>query len=321
MMAPHILRRLFTSCLLFAVLAGFPPASLSAGFETLPSDIRPAKTTRSNHYVVSNEKRHYLFKNAVENVGGVFVGVGSDQVYLMAAWAKPKILVPMDFDQFIVDLHGIYRLVFLESKTPDAFLELWSDDMALKKLIKSGVKDSKERLTFLEVLDFGRKTIVSRLRRTKKQYKKLKVPTFLTDQGQYDLIVNLFKNDKVFPVRGDLTKNQTMLAIGQAAKEQDLHIGGIYLSNAEQYFLFSEQYRANFAGLPFNDKSVVLRTLPDGAKAYYYYVQSGPLFQDWMKRARIKKVFTMLKLKRPVPGTRDRLFNLVSEPPKKWLLK
>jgi len=321
MMAPHTLRRLFTSCLLLAVLVGFTPASISAGFETLPSDIRPAKTTRSNHYVVSNEKRHYLFKGAVENVGGVFVGVGSDQVYLMAAWANPKVLIPMDFDQFIVDLHGIYRLVFLESKTPDDFLKLWSDELALKALIKTGAKDSKERLTFFEVVDFGRKTIVSRLRRTKKQYTKLNVPTFLTDQSQYDLIVNLFKNKKVFPVRGDLTKNRTMVAIGQAAKDQDLHIGGIYLSNAEQYFLFSEQYRANFAALPFNEKSVVLRTLPDGAKGYYYFVQSGRLFQDWMKRARIKKVFTMLKLKRYVPGTRDRLFNLVAEPPKKWRRK
>ena len=134
-------------------------------------------------------------------------------------------------------------------------------------------------------------------------------------------VLGLFKAGKVFPVRGDLTKDRTMLAIAKAARDANLHIGAIYLSNAEQYFPFSEQYRANFKAFPFNARSVVLRTLPDGKKQYYYFTQSGKLFQDWMERARIRKVFTMLKLKRAVPGTRDRLFKLVSEPPKRWLLK
>ena len=314
-----MIRALVVSILALSV--GVTSTVQAGGFDELPSDPKPPKTTRSNHYVVSNEKRHFLFKDSVENVGGVFVGVGSDQVYLMAAWAKPKVLVPMDFDQFIVDLHGIYRIAFLKAKTPDAFLELWESKTALLDLIREQSKDATQRAVLEEVLDFGRKTIVSRLRRTKRQYRKLKVPTFLTDQAQYDFLVGLVEGGKVFPVRGDLTKDRTMVAIGQAAKDAGLHIGAIYLSNAEQYFHFSKQYRANFQALPFNDKSVVLRTLPDGKKEYTYYVQSGTLFQDWMARARIRKVFTLLKLKRSVAGTRNRLFKLNSPPPKRWLFK
>ena len=314
---------MFRACIIFVLTACVSLTSVvhAGGFAELPSDPKPPKTTRSNHYVVSNEKRHFLFKDAVENVGGVFIGVGSDQVYLMAAWAKPEVLVPMDFDQFIVDLHGIYRLVFLKASTPAAFLELWADKDGMKSLIREQAKNDKEYATWLEVLEFGRKTITSRLKRTKKQYTKLKVPTFLTDQAQYDFLVGLFKADKVFPVRGDLTKDQTMLAIAKATREANLHVGAIYLSNAEQYFPFSEQYRANFKAFPFNDRSVVLRTLPDGKKQYYYFTQKGTLFQDWMDRARIRKVFSMLKLKRSVPGSRDRLFTLDREPPQRWLKK
>ena len=309
--------------LVFALTLSLCVTSLvhAGGFDELPSDPKPPKTTRSNHYVVSNEKRHFLFKDAIEGIGGVFVGVGSDQVYLMGAWAKPEILVPMDFDQFIVDLHAIYKMVFLKATTPAAFLEVWADDAGIRQLIKDGAKDPAHETTLLEVLDFGRKTIVSRLRRTKKQYTKLNVPTFLTDQSQYDFLVGLLKAGKVFPVRGDLTKDRTMLAIAKAARDANLHIGAIYLSNAEQYFPFSKQYRENFKALPFNERSVVLRTLPDGKKQYYYFTQKGTLFQDWMERARIRKVFTMLKLRRVVPGTRERLFKLESEPPKRWLRK
>ena len=304
-----------------ALLVGTTSSVYARGFADLPADPKPPKTTRSNHYVVSNERRHFLFRESVENVGGVFVGVGSDQVYLMAGWAKPEVLIPMDFDQFIVDLHGIYRLAFLKSETPEAFLKLWNDASRMKTLVKEGAGSDDKKAKLLNVLDFGRKAIAARLGRVKRQYSKLNVATFLTDASQYNFLVELFKADKVFPVRGDLTKKQTMQGIAAATRKANLHVGAIYLSNAEQYFTFSQQYRDNIAAMPFNEKSLVLRTFPDGKKGYYYFTQSGKLFQNWMERAKIRKVFSMLKTKRAVAGTHNRFFRLESEPPKRWLRK
>ena len=311
------IKRVLLLGLVVAVLQ--PVAAVADGFATIPADSKPKRTTRSNHYVISNEQRHYLFKDAIEDVGGVFVGVGSDQVYLMAGWARPKVLVPMDFDQFIVDLHDIYRLTFLHAGGPDDFLDLWKDKARVATLIDENAPSAKHRATLQKVLEFGHKNIAWRLKRLKKQYAKLGVGTFLSDRSQYDFLVGLFKGGKVFPVRGDLTKSRTLIAIGAAAKAEGLHVGAIYLSNAEQYFNFLPQYRKNIASLPFGGRSVVLRTLPDGEKKYTYYVQSLRLFQDWLERSKIKKVISLLKVKERVPGSDGRLFHLVSDPPKRWL--
>lgn len=295
-------------------------ASAGPAFDELPADPRPSQTTRSNHYVISNEYRHFLFKEALDDVGGVFIGVGSDQVYLMAGWARPKVLVPMDFDQFIVDLHAIYRLAFLNAKSPDAFFDLWKDSKALKRLIQTEAPADMKR-TLLKILKFGRQSIVYRLKKIKRTYTKLGVGTFLTEQAQYDVIRDLYLAGKVYPTRGDLTQTRTLRAIGAAAKAADLHIGAIYLSNAEQYFQFRQAYRANIQALPANEHSLVLRTLPDGAKQYTYYIQRLGLFQTWLKTSTIKKLLLMLDTRQAVPRTQGRLFQLLSPPPAKWLHK
>ncbi len=39
---------------------------------------------------------------------------------------ESTLMVLVDFDQVVVTLHGLYRVAFLRSATPEAFLELWS---------------------------------------------------------------------------------------------------------------------------------------------------------------------------------------------------
>src|SRR5579883_1489971 len=102
------------------------PASTVTAFRNVRDDRPPAHIVRGIHYVVSNENRHYLFRDAVRGKGGVFVGVGTDQNYLMAGWARPEVLVLLDFDQVVVDLHRVYRLAFLNAETPAAFMKLWA---------------------------------------------------------------------------------------------------------------------------------------------------------------------------------------------------
>ena len=52
------------------------------------------------------------------------MGVGTDQNYLIAGWSRPEVLVLMDFDQVVVDLHRVYQLAFLHAESPEAFLRL-----------------------------------------------------------------------------------------------------------------------------------------------------------------------------------------------------
>ena len=93
-------------------------------FQSLPRDPAPEEITRNQHYWISNEQRLDLFHDPIKDLGGVYVGVGSDQNYLHAGWAKTEVLVLMDFDQKIVDLHGVYRVAFLHASTKEQFTKL-----------------------------------------------------------------------------------------------------------------------------------------------------------------------------------------------------
>ena len=101
-----------------------------SAFSKLERDPRPKSITRNAHYVISNENHHHLFEPALSKLkGGVVAGVGSDQMYLFAGWAKPEALVPMDFDQVIVDLHYVYGAMFRKAETPAELIALWSPRM------------------------------------------------------------------------------------------------------------------------------------------------------------------------------------------------
>ena len=47
---------------------------------------------------VGNEDHLDLFRPAVKDKGGLYIGVGTDQNYLLGAWARAEALVLMDFD-------------------------------------------------------------------------------------------------------------------------------------------------------------------------------------------------------------------------------
>ena len=118
-----------------------------AAFRALKRDKPPKAITRDTHYWTGNEDNLQLFYPHVKDLGGIYVGVGTDQNYLMAGWAKSEVLVLMDFDQSIVDIHGVYRAIFKAAETPEAFLELWQAKKrkAVLALVKEEFKDDKRQ--------------------------------------------------------------------------------------------------------------------------------------------------------------------------------
>ena len=99
----------------------------------------------------------------------------------------------------------------------------------------------------------------------------------------------LFVDKRVFILRGDLTADATMQAIATAAKRANLPVHALYLSNAEQYFPYHDGYRKNVLALPFDEKSLVLRTISwpqwgfaKDSNSYHYNVEGGLSFQSWL---------------------------------------
>jgi hypothetical protein len=288
--------------ILLSCVASASEPALSA-FANLPADPAPPELVRGNHYWISNEDHLELFYDAVKDKGGLYMGVGSDQNYLLGAWARAELLVLMDFDQSIVDLHRVYRVLFLKAETPGEFLRLWSQESRpeVRRLIEEGYPDKKERVPVLRAYGIARWAVERRLHRVVEQMKKASLPCFLVDEAEYAHLRRLYQEDKVFMVRGDLTARRTVGAIGRAAEQAGKKVGVLYLSNAEQYFPYDAQYRSNIRELPLDESSVVVRTsgqrgITHVKGTYYHYnTQSGASFVAWLADAKTRSVLTMLR--------------------------
>jgi hypothetical protein len=115
--------------------------------------------------------------------------------------------------------------------------------------------------------------------------------------------------NRIVMVRGDLTAEKTMLAISKALEAHGEVLSIYYVSNCEQYFPFTENYRKNIIEMPANAQSLVLRTRPwreflegtrkpEGPLRYTYTYQPMPILQDWMKNKRIQKIYDMIPRER-----------------------
>lgn len=269
----------------FSLATGAAP-DLS-GFESLPADPEPKELTRGSHYWIGNEDRMDVFYDDVKDKGGVHIGVGAEQNWLLAGWSKPQVAVMMDFDQSIVDLQRVYFVAFATAATKEEFKALWLDKT--RAGLRAGVMQLPKGLVrsgAIEALKVSRWSIERRFAKLEEQMTARGLSCFLNDDAQYAWLHELVTTGRAFSVRGDLTANKTVQAIAAAAKKAALPVRTLYLSNAEQYFMYKKSTRENFASLPFDDDSVVLRThgwvslsyAKDG-NSYHYGVQSGPSFK------------------------------------------
>ena len=91
-----------------------------------------------------------------------------------------------------------------------------------------------------------------------------------------------------------------MKQVAAAAKKVGLTVRTLYLSNAEQYFKFTPQYRENMLSIPFDEQSKVIRTAgtkkswtADGV--YEYVVQTGDNFRAWISHKRTYNVWSIVQ--------------------------
>lgn len=267
------------------------PAELREALASVRPDPAPASITRGRHYFISNENYHYLWREPIEGVGGIQIGVGGEQNYQYAGWARPEVLVLLDFDEWIVDLHRMYRLFFLHSKDADELVALWSwgKRKTVNQLFEERWPDRKERQRKVRVFEAAHAEVHARLRKLKERYHYRKIPSFLTDPQQFEHIKTLFEQDRVLMVRGDLTKDRAVSDVGAFAKKAKLPVRVLYLSNAEEYFDYAgNHFVENVRSLPMDERSVVLHSRSYYAYDYRFVYQGGPNFLAWISSGEVK---------------------------------
>jgi len=254
---------------------------------SIPSDPSPEKLTNDQHFLVSDERHAERLRHALADLGGIFVGVGPEQNYLYAAWAGARILVLLDFDQVVVDLHGVYRAFLRAAATPSRLVDLWRADATYlaKDALAADEPDPKRRGHLQQLYRRARPMVHARLHAIATMHRKLGVASFLTDAKLYEHVRGLVLKGRTVAVRGDLTADRAMRGVARAARKLKEPVRGLYLSNVELYVDYAGGLAENCRVQPTDAKSKILRTVFKSPKAhdrYHYCEQRADHFEAWL---------------------------------------
>lgn len=271
---------------------------------SIVADPAPPALVLGSHYWVSNESAHDVWRETIGKLGGALAGVGTDQLYLLAGWQEPSLLLALDFDAEVVRVHELYGIAFEKAETPEAFLQLWRDVArdadSWDELLAAAYSDEAVRKRQHRTLDVAGTIISARLGQVRRRYAGLGIPCFLTDAAQYEKVRTLWQEGRVVALRGDLTATSAMLTAAAAMRKLGVPLRTLYLSNAEKYFDYGPNFRANIAAQPFDEKSLILRTRHSprmGAvkgDVYHYNTQAGANFVAWMADSPVSTSLALL---------------------------
>jgi len=256
---------------------------------------------KNQHYVSSNERTLEAFYDRIRDLRGGYLGVGSDQAYLMIGWARSELAWLTDYDPVVVDIHSVYHALFTAADSPAAFRDLWRapHKPAAIAAIKAAYPAADARRRELLYRRY-RARIAKRLDAVIAGMTAAGVPCFLTDQAQYSYVRDLVRHGRVRPLVADLTQTTAVQQLAAASSKLATPVRVVYLSNAEEYWnSLSANFRTNIAALHVDDRSVVLRTLLTWEKNqdYRYNAQPARNYQQWLAQPWVRTIYDVVRRK------------------------
>lgn len=249
----------------------------------------------NKHYLAGNERTLHAYYPVIKDVGGGYVGVGTDQAYLFMSWARPEIAWLVDYDPAVVEVHELYRLFFEAAATPEEFVALWDKPKREEALAILAAAHDERRFKTLRRWYLGYKGwIFRRLQGVTRTMEKAEIPSYLTDQEHYDFVKQMLAQRRVRPMVVNLLERKGLEGIAEASKQLGVPIRLFYLSNAEEYWpRYPRSYRDTMAALPFHESALVLRTLLiwQVNTDYRYNVQPAQNYVQWLAQPYIDDVY------------------------------
>lgn len=260
-------------------------AALDAQLLRAPHDEAPHSVRR--HYLWSNERRHDLFYPSLAGLGGAYMGVGGDQNYTLAAAATADVLWLIDLDQAVVYLHRLYAALLPVALRPGELVALFDKRhrSEVHAAVAAAYPDGEEQRAVLQVYHAYRDLLYRHLQ---SELHRSHGPrgTWLSDLRKYQHMQRLARAGRIISRLGDLTGPSTLHEIADTARRAGVPIHAIYLSNAESWFSYGPAFRSNLSGLPFDERSVILRTVKSTVLAYpagdiwHYAIQRAQHFAE-----------------------------------------
>lgn len=245
-----------------------PPAPLTPEQRAIVQATKSEKLPEPTwlRYVLSNEWRHDVTFPKLKGLGGVYIGVATDQNYTMAAAMQAELLVTMDYDAEVVAMHRIYHAFIAASPTAQDLRAWFRQQNAYKagELLVNTAPNKEEGARLAKLYGRYRDRVAIYLFHVANIRVGNRHPSWLGDPEAYNYIRGLVQSGRVLAVQGDLNGTTTLRSIGDTARALGLKVHVIYTSNAEGFFKYSQNFKDSLASLPHDEKSVMLRTFKHG---------------------------------------------------------
>lgn len=252
------------------------------------------KENEGQHFLYCDELHLELFEPYLRDIGGGYVGVGTDQAYLFIGWMRPQLAWLTDYDPLVGTMHKVYRALLAEAETPQAFLALWRDRKAALAVLHRRAEADVDLPKMLKVFEQQQYYALRRLEYlAKPMIGKTKARTFVNDADDYAYVRALVTGGRVRALLGNLLADKGISGVGEAARKLHVPIRAMYVSNAEQYWKFSDAYRKNIASLPFDAQSWLVRSQASKPSNhdYRYYLQAGTQFATQLADPKVTAVY------------------------------
>ena len=264
-------------------------------FSNIGSDSETVLTSGEVGKFIPGELRQDLFRPKIHRIGGVYLGVGGLENYAMIAWARSELVILLNPDSSLSDLHQLIKICLLNADTPEAFLSLWKEDslVVLENLVRDEVPDQIKRNRILKVMYAARTAIEGKLEEFKMRDGWVKTPSFVSNQEQYSHLVTLARSKRIFTANGELSGRVTMREISELLSRYSYVLRVGYWGREEQSLRDTAAFYKNIMRLPTDGTAQILRTrswnnsLPDGTPGpiqHSYSVQSFSNLREWVQR-------------------------------------
>ena len=246
----------------------------------LPPEVLNAvlKENEGGHFLFSDEKHPEMFRETIENLGGTYMGIGTDQGYVFIGWQRPTLAFLVDYDPWVVIVHKLYMALFKVCDSGDCILSYFEDPEKGREFIKS-CDELSDRET-LAIYKDAQRGITNRLR----NIRRMKEKTFMNDADTFDYIKKLIETGRLTTYQANLLGDRAFASTREAMQKLGAQMTVLYLSNAEQYWRYSDQYRKNMSELDYSDNAYILRTIATKPVNgdYRYSAQKADLFKSWI---------------------------------------
>ena len=259
-------------------------------------------------YLTTNEPRGFVWASYIANIGGAYVGIGSDQSYGYIAAARSRWAWVMDYDPRVVQNHLRLRAFILASPTAEEFVALFAPagkQRALAILDEAYADDPRLRSLrwgYLATRDELHPYFVAQQSPGRREHFG-----WLRDEASYQYIRTLYEQRRLSIKAGDLLVDGAMQAMGAAARELGVPVRIYYTSNAPTAWggQVTPAYRRNVLALPFDAQSLVLQTTDGGGSLrqktkWHHNVQWGRLLQERLEDPAYDTVWKLLEGR--IPG-------------------